>query len=243
MHNSRTHVKQHLRTSKNGKEHVVKDHRRSVTVSDLMPGKPTPKKAAAAAGFATAVTGLAYVMSTITSVTAAMVWAVILVCLGVLTYLFMSKGQRKSARRKMRDRAAEGTKRYLRLWMHHRIAKFDKDRPQMRSAKPQEAKAAKAAKTKAKPRNANEGVTHDTHFYCVGDGRLCKPGKHYDYEADKAKKAKNREHRAAKARNAAYEATKGQPGSNRAQSEAYLNVMFDGDKAKVAEEMRKAYGP
>lgn len=185
MHNSRTAVKQHTRVSKNGREHVVKKHNRSVNFADLMPGKPTPKSTAAAAGFATAVTGLAYLMSTITSVTAAMVWAVILVCLGILAYLFMSKGKRKATRRTMRDKAAQGTLKYLKLWKHHRMAKFDKSRPEMRSAKPKEAPAKKAT-PKAK-KNQNDGITHDTHFYCVGEGKLCKPGKHYDHFAQQRK--------------------------------------------------------
>jgi hypothetical protein len=146
-----TKVKAHQRVSKNGKQHTVKPHSRKYEMGEIFKGA-TPKKlstpAMVAAGWGVAWYGL----STMMSVGAAAVYAVLVVCLGIITWLLMTKADRRQTRRELRQRASTSSKRWLRL-MTHRAVRAPKKKAPLRAKKAQPAKKATAAKKTSAMKN------------------------------------------------------------------------------------------
>ena len=153
-----TKVKAHQRVSKNGKQHTVKPHSRKYEMGDIV-GEifkgATPKKLSTPAMVATAWGVAWYGLSTMMSVGAAAVYAVLVVCLGIITWMVMTKADRRQTRRELRQRASTSLKRRLRLMTHHTV-KAPKKKAPMR--------AKKVAKKAAPKRNAQ--TAHMTCMSC-----------------------------------------------------------------------------
>lgn len=145
---SNTKVKGHERVSKNGRTHTVKPHNRKyemgAALGEMFKGS-TPKKATTPAMLVSA-WGIAwYGLSTMMSVGAAALYAVLVVCLGVITWAVMTKADRRQTRRELRSRAATSLKRRMRL-LTHRTVKAPQKKTPMRAKKAAPAKKATAAK-------------------------------------------------------------------------------------------------
>jgi hypothetical protein len=75
-----------------------------------------------------------YGLSTMMSVGAAALYAVLVVCLGILTWIVMTKADRRQTRRELRSRAATSLKRRMRL-LTHRTVKAPKKKTPLRAKK------------------------------------------------------------------------------------------------------------
>lgn len=122
-------IKAHTRVSKHGKVHKVRAHGRSVTIREwLAAGFTSAKGKQLTWGTAGAMglTGAAYMFSTAMSVAAALIWAILLGCMAVITMLLMTKQQRRAKRKAFRQSAALSMERRMKLWTHHRMVQFKK---------------------------------------------------------------------------------------------------------------------
>lgn len=155
---SNTKVKGHERVSKNGRTHTVKPHNRKYEMGAAlgeMFKEVTPKKASRAA-VAVSAWGLVWSgLSTMMSIGSAAVYAVLVVCLGIITWAVMTKADRRQTRRELRSRAATSLKRRMRL-LTHRTVKAPQKKPPLR--------AKKVAKKAAPKRNAQ--TAHMTCMSC-----------------------------------------------------------------------------
>ena len=148
-------VKQHTRTSKNGKVHKVRQHGRQVSMADMLKNafvNPSTKKIAWGAVGTTSFTGLIWGLSTAMSAMAAVIWAIILACMAIVFMLLATKQQRREKAKAFRKSAALKVERRMKLWAHHNVT----DRKAQPKAEPKaEYKAEPKAEKKAAPKKTN----------------------------------------------------------------------------------------
>lgn len=130
-------VKQHTRTSKDGKMHTVKQHTRNYEMGSMMKETfkgASPKKAAAAGAAVTVWSALVYGLSTMMSIGASAIWALMIMCFAILTWIVMTKADRRRTRRELRHKAATSLKHRLRL-MTHKTVRMPKKKTPLRAKK------------------------------------------------------------------------------------------------------------
>jgi flagellar biosynthesis/type III secretory pathway M-ring protein FliF/YscJ len=125
-------VKSHTRTSKKGEVHTVKQHTRNYEMGSAMKEAfkgASPRKVAVASAALTVFSGLTYGLSTMMSIGASALWAVMIMCFAILTWVVMTKADRRRTRRELRHKAATSLKRRLRLMTHKTVRMPQKKKP------------------------------------------------------------------------------------------------------------------